>query len=165
MKTELTINGKPFKVLEEIDDFTIRTIEKHGKEYEPALLPYDIKRGEFGNCYYNCFMQRVELGGKYDYVEGFAIAKGFIYLHAWLTDGKYAFDPTYIAFDQGQNEIALRVVYIGVPFERHASSAYILKNKYFGLFANRHRTPKDFLRLVKASRPMWPTNVIPKEDV
>lgn len=82
-----------------IDIHTARRIQKFGKEYEPAELPPDLRPGRLGWCFDDCIVQLTnrDLQAKYRYVEGLARAtkSDFLVLHAWLTDGVHAFDPTW----------------------------------------------------------------------
>lgn len=116
-------------------------IENYGKEYTPALLPIDLNRGKLGTCFDTCMIQALS-SRKYRYVEG--VAKSFNSdewkLHAWLTDGEYAFDPTWRATDNTSGEeIAFPGQYIGIEMDTLKVAAFMANTEYQGVLANRWR--------------------------
>lgn len=115
---------------------------KHGKRYIPRLLPHDIPRGKFAHCFDNC--AKVALDRKYRYVEGVAQnpKTGEWIMHAWLTDGKYAYDPTWKAYDDAGQEIPFPSLYIGREMEVERVAAFMMQTQYAGIFPNAHRAPR-----------------------
>ncbi len=113
-----------------------------GKNYKPAVLPADIIRGRRGNCYDHCIIQAAWLKDpEYRYVEGVAMdpfTKTWI-LHAWLTDGVHAFDPTWIATagtEGDHKEIPVPTVYIGIEMKVIDVARFIKKTKHKAVLAN-----------------------------
>ncbi len=77
-------------------------------------------------------------------MEGFAYAsslKKFV-LHAWLTDGEFAFDPTWKAFDKetGKEVAPTPVNYIGIEMDIKLVAEFMLETGYQGIFANGWRS-------------------------
>lgn len=117
-------------------------IMKLGKQYIPALLPADIPRGKLGTCFDSCTV--IALDQKYRYVEGIARDprdRDNWFLHAWVTDGVYAYDPTWQAFNPEGVEIPVPTIYFGVEMPIEAVARFMMKTKYSSIFANRHRAP------------------------
>lgn len=120
-------------------------IERLGKSYEPALLPKDIRRGRLGNCFDECALASMNSRGQYRYVEGVAIAAmdNKPVLHAWLTDGKKAFDPTWRATDKTTDkDVAFPGVYFGIEMDIRLVMQFMLETGYQGVLANGHRSPQ-----------------------
>lgn len=132
----------------DLDKDTEKIIEKYGRRYKPAILPADIERGVQGICFDWCALQAVK-NRKYTYVEGIALdpdlaqkgIKRWI-LHAWLTDGKRAYDPTWNAIrDSDGKEFPLPTVYLGIPMAIQAVVTFMRMTGYQGVLANRWRLP------------------------
>lgn len=129
-----------------IDVETAKRIIKFGKHYTPALLPPDLRRGRVGWCFDDCIIQLTNefLATKYRYVEGIAMdtlhyretGEESWVLHAWLTDGKYAYDPTWQAFDDDNIERPCPTVYIGIEMDRTAVMRFMASTKYQGVISN-----------------------------
>lgn len=114
---------------------------KIGKSYQPALLPADIKRMELGSCFDASAIQAL-YNQKYRYVEG--IAKSFRdndwKLHAWLTDGVHAFDPTWkCLLNHTGEEIPFPGEYIGIEMDIMKVAEFMAATEYQGVIANRWR--------------------------
>jgi len=127
-----------------------------GRPYKPALLPDDIERGKLGRCSDNALMGAMRSGGRYTYVEGLAWGPkhGCWILHAWLTDGEHAFDPTWYAVDkQTGREAAFPTVYIGIEMEARKVAEFVMETEYAGVMANAWRNPE----LARACVPGIPT--------
>lgn len=118
-----------------------RTVKKYGRTFEPAVLPADILRWPVGVCFDACALNTAKSDGKYQYVEGIATIKGETYLHAWMTDGTYAFDPTWQATDDDGNDLVPPVEYRGVIMPITAVALFMRMTGYQGLLANRWRLP------------------------
>ncbi len=126
---------------------TEKIIEDYGREYKAALLPDDIERGAPGICFDWCALQAVK-NRKYGYVEGVALDPDLIkegkerwILHAWLTDGEHAFDPTWMATDDDGKQQPLPSVYIGIAMPILAVATFMRLTGYQGVLANRWRLP------------------------
>jgi hypothetical protein len=125
---------------------------KHGTRYTPIVPPEDVIRGKLGTCFDTSILNAI-VGGKYRYVEGMAFSRtmGVWCLHAWLTDGEHAIDPTWRAYDNGE-EMPMPTVYIGIELETKAVAKFMLATEYQGVIANAwrsvkvamHALPKDF---------------------
>lgn len=142
---------KTLEILEPIDgldSISQAFLEEHGRQYEPALLPDDIIRGETGKCFDWCALQASRLNPKYQYVEGIALDpelakqdKERWILHAWLTDGEHVFDPTWQALDDDGTEHPVPSIYIGIPMSIHAVATFMRMTGYQGVLGNRWRLP------------------------
>lgn len=134
----------------DVEQLAIRLLEI-GKHYEPALLPKGIKRWPIGRCFDACLMTALE-HPELRYVEGVAMCyvkgrnrkklRGQWILHAWLTDGEHAYDPTWKALDPEGNEQPMPAVYIGVEMDARAVADFCVETEYAGVIANRHRAPE-----------------------
>lgn len=133
----------------DLDINTEKIIEKYGRKYKPAVLPDDIERGVQGICFDWCALQAAK-NRKYTYVEGIALdpdlarqgIKRWI-LHAWLTDGKRAYDPTWNAIrDADGKEVPIPTIYIGIPMTIQSVHLFMSMTGYQGLLANRWRLPE-----------------------
>lgn len=113
------------------------------KRYMPALLPDDISRGKLGECFDTCIMIATE-NRKYKYVEGYASPPGtkVPILHAWLTDGEHAFDPTWDCFNQFGERKPIPATYIGMEMDTDLVIMFMRKTGYQGIIANHFRAPK-----------------------
>lgn len=131
-----------------------------GKQYEPALLPKGIERGEVGKCFDTCIMRA--LTSELRYVEGVAMCyagkdrldklKGTWILHAWLTDGVHAYDPTWHALDPKGEEVPMPAVYVGVEMDPEAVAKFMAKTEYAGVFANEKRNPALAEKAINSKR-------------
>lgn len=125
-------------------------IIKYGKQYKPAFLPKDIKRGKLKTCFDTCLVQALD--GKYRYVEGLAKnprKKDDWILHAWLTDGRHAFDPTWYAADPLGFEMPVPTIYIGIEMPTRPVAMFIQATEYTGIFANSWRDPERAKQIIK----------------
>lgn len=139
-----------------IDDYTRELVEKFGKSYIPAILPSDITRGEPGHCYDWSLMQAVLSDEKYLYVEGIASTHtGEERAHGWLTDGVYAFDPTWGAFTRKGKELPFPGTYQGVVIDTRGASEYLIRTGNAGVTQNRTLLPDLFAYIMKSSRRLW----------
>lgn len=128
----------------------------NGRPYKPALLPDDIERGRMGHCFDNALITAMRSGGRYTYVEGLAWnpRHGCWMLHAWLTDGEYAFDPTWYALDNRTGkEAPFPTVYIGIEMEARKVADFVMETEYAGVVVNAWRNPT----LARACAPGIPT--------
>lgn len=122
------------------DQEFIEKILKEGKRYIPAVLPRAIRRGKLGRCYDNSIVPALATG--YRYVEGIAESpkmRGIWVLHAWLTDGVFAYDPTWEPGKHKEKEIPIATTYIGVEMQADAVARFMLRTEYAGIFANAWR--------------------------
>lgn len=110
---------------------------EHGKEYIPAPLPSDVSRGEPGQCF-DCSILNA-LRSEYRYVEGVALnpvnKNEWIY-HAWLTDGFYAYDPTWEARSKTGKTCHVVTRYQGVELDAKTVAKFMLCTKHTAIFAN-----------------------------
>lgn len=130
----------------------IMYIVERGKEYAPALCPDDIHRGAVGSCFDTSTVNALEK--KYRYVEGVVThpKTGEPVLHAWLTDGIRAYDPTWRAFDNDGKEIPVPTEYIGIEMPIEDVARFMLSTKYASILANAWRNPE----LARAASPECP---------
>lgn len=125
----------------------IELIKRYGKRYKYASLPGDIQPGTPGQCFDWSMYQAMDLG-KYHYVEGLAklpADKGWT-LHAWLSDGKHAFDPTWVGRLGGGK-------YIGIEIPLPVLLPFIRQTEYQGMIVNRWRAPELWEAFEKTLRP------------
>lgn len=116
----------------------------NGKTYKPAILPADIDRGNPGDCFDWVALQ-VTRHPEYKYVEGLANTPNdpsYYTLHAWLTDGEHAFDPTWMATDGDGVERAVPAHYIGIEIDINDVIRFLKVTGYKSLIANGHRAPE-----------------------
>lgn len=136
-----------YKTIKFIRSFT----SKYGKRYTPAILPSAIKRGKPGDCFDHCMMQAIE-HPEYKYVEGLALDptndKRWVY-HAWLTDGTYAYDPTWKAENQSGKERPVPTIYMGIEFDIEDIARFVRATEYKAILANRWRNPELFQEILK----------------
>jgi hypothetical protein len=91
-------------------------------------------------------MRAVASNGKYQYVEGIASdpTNHSWILHAWLTDGIHAFDPTWSYYDE-KNErrvnLQLPSAYVGIIMPINKVVDFMRATTYQGVIPNRHRAP------------------------
>lgn len=142
--------------MEPLEQIKARVLEI-GKAYEPALLPPTLQRMSMGFCFDNCALLAAKShaleGPKYTYVEGVVIPsrgshKGLRMLHAWLTDGYHAFDPTWHAYGEHGEEIPFPGEYIGIEMDIKKVAKFMRKSEYQGLLPNGWRKPYMFKRIV-----------------
>ena len=130
-----------------MDDKQIMDLLKaFGKEYKSAPLPIEIEFGSPGTCFDWCVMQ-VSKYPRYRYVEGFTTEPNSTtpVLHAWLTDGTHAFDPTWRPVDLDTFEdrrVALPCTYIGIEMDIEAVLRFMKATMHQGVLANRWRSPE-----------------------
>jgi hypothetical protein len=111
------------------------------KHYDPALLPGDIKRGDVGTCFDTCIIAALECG-HYDYVEGYArVYNGDWHLHAWLTDGVTAYDPTWQATDPDGNDMPVPAEYFGMAMNYRLVAEFMRVTEYQSILTNHWRDP------------------------
>lgn len=115
-----------------------------GQIYEPAMLPKEVQRGRIGHCFDNCIM--AALRSKHlRYVEGVAsdpsVGNEVWILHAWLTDGVRAYDPTWRA-KRGKKEVPLPAVYLGIEMDKNEVAKFMIATEYAGVLANGWRDKK-----------------------
>ena len=106
-----------------------RYIEQHGKEYIPTVAPKYMERGKVGECFDASLLAAYKYNLKY--VEGLAynpINKRWI-LHAWVSDGKHAFDLTWRAYKDGV-EVPMPTKYYGVELDKYLVAEFIKKVGY-----------------------------------
>jgi hypothetical protein len=120
----------------DLDQTTADIVVKLGKQYEWAPLPDDIKKGPTGMCFDWSALQTARLHPKYRYVEG--IAKSVFdndwKLHAWLTDGTHAFDPTWMVIgDQKHLKGVPPFHYIGIEIDIHTVHKFMKLTGYQGI--------------------------------
>jgi len=111
-----------------------------GIEFIPELLPVDIKRHPIGTCFDACAIEAIN-NRKYSYVEGICKPiNGDWTLHAWLSDGSHAFDPTWQTIDNRTGkEIPFAGVYIGIEMDVIEVAKFMKETGYQGVIANRWR--------------------------
>lgn len=121
------------------------------KTYKPALLPKGVVRYPVGTCFDACAVTVLNRR-QYRYVEGIATAPdtGIAVLHAWITDGEYAFDPTWRATnDRTGEDIVLPCVYMGIELDIADVALFMVKTGYQGVLANWDRFPDQTAAVLK----------------
>lgn len=139
-------------VPEELREYMFR----HGKKYVPALLHPELERGRIGLCFDTCIKNALYTKEKFKYVEGIGFhpqLKIWI-LHAWLTDGVHAFDPTWRAFDKQKNDIVIPTQYIGIELPLKGVATFMVKTEYQGVIANAWMAPKLANAIMPAPLPL-----------
>lgn len=142
-KRTYTSADLPPKRLQEL----LNRIKMSGVSYKPCLLPPDVLRGEVKHCYDVSVMRALESNGKYHYVEGMVILwDGREVLHAWLTDdeGENAYDPTWKAFGENDEEVPVPGIYIGFELDVRVVAEFMVKTHYQGLLPNGYLAPEIF---------------------
>ena len=84
---------------------------------------------------------------KYQYVEGIALdpeTHDARLLHAWLSDGKHAFDATWSARDNDGVYHPVPSIYIGIAMPFLLVRDFMKATGYQGVLANRKRSKKHF---------------------
>ena len=113
-------------------------LQEHGTKYIPSRRLTDIPSGKVGDCFDHCLIS-VLTRSHLKYVEGIAINpldRTEWILHAWLSDGLYAYDPTWLAKDKEGKEIPVPTLYIGIPFETRAVAKFVSETEYKSIMAN-----------------------------
>ncbi len=123
-------------------------VDQWGKEYIPALLPSDLERMELNQCFDNCAVLAIK-NPQYKYVEGFAISPhtGEKILHAWLTDGVYAYDPTWRAL-KGGVDVPVPTQYKGIEVKTEDVLTWWKETEYAGILANSWRFPLLAIQII-----------------
>lgn len=118
----------------------------HGRRFIPAPPPDDLEMLPPGHCFDASWINAYNSGGKYRYVEGVALdpdRQRYWALHGWVTDGEYAYDPTWSARDDAGKYHAVPTIYLGIEMETMAVARFIRGNgDYVSVFANRWRHPE-----------------------
>lgn len=112
-------------------------ILKNGKQYKPALCPAFITRGKVGDCFDICLLNA--LHSELRYVEGIAKHPKKEHewiLHAWLTDGVHAYDPTWRAETADKTEIPVPTFYVGIEMDTEGVARFVQATKYKSVIAN-----------------------------
>jgi len=112
-------------------------IFKHGKRYEPANFPPDLEKGEVGDCYDTCILNVVK-NPKYRYVEGIAahpFKENVWIMHAWLTDGVHAYDPTW-RIEYKQDDLPVLTLYYGIEMDTAKVVEFMRATEYKSVMGN-----------------------------
>lgn len=130
-----------------LEETVVNVLYDVSRQFKPAVLPSDIDRGRLGDCFDHCLIQALK-SDKYDYVEGFATdpnnPEGDMLLHAWLTDGVHAFDPTWIATDDNGIERPFPSIYMGLVIDKKIVARWVMQTKYKCFLANRDLNPHSW---------------------
>lgn len=133
-------------MIAELTDYEHDLIVKLGKTYSSAALPEDVTFGRLGWCFDDCVVRTVLSKGKYRYVEGVASdPEAYTWvLHAWITDGVHAFDPTWSHWDN-KNKARVRMplpsAYIGIEMDILKVIDFMERTGNQGVIANRQLAP------------------------
>lgn len=111
-------------------------VELHGFPHSPAYLPKNVIRGRVGDCFDCCIINAMR-SPEYKYVEGIAKSPktGEWIYHAWLTNGRDAFDPTWKLVMGGEDH-PVPTEYIGIQMETKDVTKFMLDTEYKALFEN-----------------------------
>lgn len=128
-------------------------IVQNGRSYVPAICPDDIQRGPCGLCFDTSILNAYRTG--YRYVEGMAFMRtqGFFALHAWVTDGTHAYDPTWRAY-KDKVEVPMPTVYIGVELDTARVVEFMSKTDYSGVIANAWRDKRRAREILPEGCPI-----------
>lgn len=125
-------------------------IEKRGKHYRPMTCPDYVERGKVGDCFDVCMLNAAKYP-QLRYVEGIAAhpfrENVWIY-HAWLTDGEYAFDPTWgMEYKDGSRVLPVLTTYYGIELDTATMARFMRATEYKAIMANgwRNREIADLL--------------------
>ena len=138
----------------------MKTLEKYfkknGKPFIPEDLPDDIQMGRVGDCYDTSAI--IATRRKYRYVEGLARnpLTGEWILHAWVTDGLYAYDPTWFTVCDGKH-LKVKTDYIGIEMDIETVALFMGKTGYKAIVANHWRNRE-------ISKKMLPKG-LPEDDI
>lgn len=135
---------------------TLRYILTRGKPYKPGILPAKIKRGPVGQCGDTCVINAL-LHDDMRYVEGLASSPSEPHkwtMHAWLTDGTYAYDPTWRCYDENNKDYTLPVTYLGFEMPIVDVAEFMLKTRYQGVIMNAWKEPKMAKKLLPKNFPI-----------
>lgn len=133
-------------------------LKKNGHQYPAALRLPGMPRGRVGHCFDTCLLAAFK-NDKWRYVEGMAENPRDYsewILHAWLTDGRWAFDLTWRGYF-GLKEVPLPVRYVGIEMDKRKVAAFVLKTGYCGVLANAWRFP-DIARSILPTAPLVKVN-------
>lgn len=121
----------------------VEYIIKNGKRYKPDLCPQEIERGRVGDCFDMCILNAMRIP-QLRYVEGLAKnpLTGDWILHAWLTNGTHAFDPTWLAYTNDGEEKVIPTEYVGIEMNTKLVMQFMLDTRYKGIIANAWRDRK-----------------------
>ena len=113
-----------------------------GKVYTGKQLPEGMSRGPMGHCFDNCAL-RASMRRDLRYVEGIAALPGQEWkLHAWLTDGIHAYDPTWYAVNRlTKKEVQHPAIYIGIELPIEKVLTFMRRTQYQAVIANGWRDP------------------------
>ena len=133
-------------------------IFNNGKQYKPALCPPDVMRGGVGDCFDTCLANAVFQG--FGYVEGLAKhpKKDEWILHAWLTDGEHAFDPTWRAFTDDNEEKPVPTFYVGIELDVQKVVDFVHATGYKSVIANFERNAEVAQKALPAGFPRKTTS-------
>ena len=112
-----------------------------GKKYIPELCPENVRKFDVGKCF-DASMWNAIYHPEYKYVEGIVLIHGQLRwrLHAWLTDGVYAYDPTWKADNNGK-DVPIPAEYIGIEMDTKDAAKFMRATGYQGVIANAWRDP------------------------
>jgi hypothetical protein len=134
----------------ELDDY-IREWAGKGKVYLPAgRLPDDLEYGQPGECFATCLLAAIASNGKYRYCEGVGIFMDEAYVHAWLTDGLFAYDLTW-RIELEDRPIAVSAGYKGHELDLEACRRFVMSSRRGGIVPNRELRPRLYKNVLKAS--------------
>jgi len=122
-------------------DKIIEYVELHGFPHKPANLPAKMIRGRVGDCF-DCSIINALKNPDLKYVEGIArsVQTGEWIYHAWLTNGRDAFDPTWKLVLNGEDH-PVPTEYIGITMETNDVAEFMLATEYKAVLENGWRNP------------------------
>lgn len=118
-------------------------LEKKWRHFTPKELPEGLDRYELWNCYDASVMTVLRnQDKKLFYCEWIATVTrtGERYLHAWVSDGEYAYDPTWRVELQGE-VVSSRghIEYFGIMMWKQEVWEFMLDTNHKAILANRNK--------------------------
>lgn len=122
-------------------DQAVEFILRRGVNFKPGTKPAKLTFGDIGSCYDTCILAVLKNPELY-YVEGVAKPPGYTKWvpHAWVSDGKLAFDLTWKAF-QGDTPVPVPAEYVGIIIPTTKAAMFYSETRYKAIIMNAWRDP------------------------
>lgn len=129
----------------------------NGTMYAPKVCPGFILRGKPGHCFDASLINALLNQDKLRYVEGMAFMRttGEWAPHAWVTDGLWAFDPTWRAYDnRRKTEVPVPTRYMGIELDSQKAAEFVSETEYQGIMANAFHFPHEAKKVLPENFPV-----------